>query len=64
MKGPELLSHIKDPSDLKKLQGSFKEEKDRLTAIRWHLRGLPASYAIFKTQLDLERSREYSILNS
>ena len=62
MKGPELESQI-EPETLEIFQKAFKSEKTRLTAYRWHLRGLPAPYAIAKTKLEMERRQEYAMLN-
>lgn len=62
MKSPELESQI-EPDTLEVFQNAFKSEKTRLTAYRWHLRGLPAPYAIVKTKLEMERGQEYAMLN-
>jgi hypothetical protein len=60
MKEPELRSHVTDPESLKLIQGAFKDIKDRQSAYRWHLRGLPAAYAIHKIHLDAQRGLEYA----
>ena len=62
LKTPDLESHI-EPDTLEILQNAFKSEKARLTAYRWHLRGLPAPYAILKTRLEQDKGRDYAIIN-
>ena len=62
MKSQELESHI-EPGALDLLQKAFKGEKSRLTAYRWHLRGLPAPYAILKATLEIERAQDYAMIN-
>ncbi|MDT8924672.1 hypothetical protein RBE51_17835 [Pseudomonas taiwanensis] len=60
MKEPELRSHVSDPESLRLIQSAFKDIKDRQSAYRWHLRGLPAAYAIHKIHLDAQRGLEYA----
>lgn len=62
MKSQELEPHI-EPGALDLLQKAFKGEKSRLTAYRWHLRGLPAPYAILKATLEIERAQDYAMIN-
>lgn len=63
LKGAELESHITGPESLASIKCAFKDASDRQTAYRWHLRGLPADYAIKKTQLDAERRSNYSMMS-
>ncbi|WP_410951723.1 hypothetical protein [Pseudomonas sp. S1(2024)] len=60
MKEPELRSHVSDPESLNLIERTFKDIKDRQSAYRWHLRGLPAAYAIHKIHLEAQRALEYA----
>jgi hypothetical protein len=58
MKTPELESQI-SAETLEMIQRAFKKDKPRLIAYRWHLRGLPAPYAILKATVEMERYLDY-----